>query len=305
MKTVMIFGGSGFIGQHIIRRLSKKGYKIIVPFQFKASEAKLRLYGNVGQIIPIKYRNLNNPKISRIINEVDYVINLKTIWLENRHISYRKHILDFNKHLISLIKNSKKNIFYVFFSGIGVNSGSASKRTKCIYEVEKKINEKLDYAAIIRPSIVIGEGDQFLSKLFNIFRISPIIPLFGDGNSKIQPIFVDDVAKSVETILLKKSNKIGVNCYELAGTEIFTYKNLYTFILDCLDLKRSFVSLPYSLMNFLLFFIEKTPFKILTREQLLLFKEDNISKSSNKDMENLGISAKNIRLVIKKIINNR
>ena len=120
-KTVVIFGGSGFIGSYIVRRLSKLGYRIIIPTSNLNKAIKLKISGEVGQILPLNLKSLKYENIASIIDNCDFVINLKTIWLENRHISYRKHILDFNKHLIILIKNYKKNIFYVFFSVIVVN----------------------------------------------------------------------------------------------------------------------------------------------------------------------------------------
>ena len=93
MKTVVIFGGSGFIGRNIIRRLSKQGYRVIVPYQKPAKEAELRLYGNVGQIIPIKFKKLNEDKIKSIINNSDIVLNLKTIWQEKKGYFFSKLII--------------------------------------------------------------------------------------------------------------------------------------------------------------------------------------------------------------------
>ena len=86
MKTVVIFGGSGFIGQNIIRRLSKQGYHLIVPYQRLTNEAKLRFYGNAGQIVPFKFKKLNENKIKSIINNADIVLSLKTVWQEKRAI---------------------------------------------------------------------------------------------------------------------------------------------------------------------------------------------------------------------------
>ena len=85
MKTVLIFGGSGFVGKHIIRRLAKNGYKIIIPHNNQANEAKLRLLGTTGQIIPVRFRSLKEKKLINLINKADIILNLKTVWDEKKN----------------------------------------------------------------------------------------------------------------------------------------------------------------------------------------------------------------------------
>ena len=139
MKTVVIFGGSGFIGQNIIRRLAKKGYLIIVPHQTVINDSELRLYGNVGQIIPLKFKKLSENKIINIILRADIIINLKTIWREKKHHSYEENILNFNVQLVDLINRTNKNSLFIFFSGIGVSKLSSSKRVSYIAQTEEHI----------------------------------------------------------------------------------------------------------------------------------------------------------------------
>ena len=300
MKTVVIFGGSGFIGRNIIRRLSKQGYRVIVPYQKPAKEAELRLYGNVGQIIPIKFKKLNEDKIKSIINNSDIVLNLKTIWQEKKGYFFKEHILNFNIHLVDLINTTEKNKIFIFFSGLGVSKESPSKRVRYITKAENYILNNLNKAIIIRPSVVIGDGDQFLGKLLPIFKFSFIIPLFGTGEAKLQPVFVDNIAYAVE-IILKQDVKDN-NIYELVGPEIFSYKTFYQFIVNCLSLKRKFIPIPFGFASIVVSIIEKTPISLITKDQLLLFNEDNISSNRHKNFSNLGISPNDIRETIKKIV---
>ena len=300
MKTVVIFGGSGFIGQNIIRRLSKQGYCIIVPYQSPTKEAKLRLYGSVGQIVPLKFRDLNEEKIISLISSADIVINLKTIWQEKKTFSYGKNILKFNIQLVDLINTTDKNKVFIFFSGLRVNEQSTSKRIQHIAKVENYVLENLIKAVIIKPSIVLGDEDQFIRKLLPIFKLSFFVPLFGTGEVKLQPVFVDDIANAVATILEHdvKCNTI----YELVGSEVFTYKSFYQFIIDCLGLRRKFVHIPFKLAFIITSIIEKTPLNLITKDQLLLFKEDNIFSNQHKKFSNLGIFPKDIREIIKKLL---
>ena len=302
MKTVVIFGGSGFIGQNIIRRLAKRRFRIIVPYQIPIDESKLRLYGKLGQIIPIKLSMISEDKIKKIIKNSDAILNLKTIWREKKVSKYKESILKFNIKLTNLINLTNKNQPFIFFSGIGVDEFSKSARIQNIYESEKYILQNLNNVSIVRPSLVIGEGSQFLNKLVTAIRISFFVPIFGSGRAKIQPVFVDDVAKAVVEILEKKNN--GKNIYELGGPEVYTYKSFYQLIIKILGLNRLLIYIPFNLSVIIISILEKTLFSVLTKEQLLLLKSDNVSSGKEKTFSDLGISPKNISEIIRNIYKN-
>ena len=300
MKTVIIFGGSGFVGHNIIRKMAKKGFKIIVPYQRPINEAKLRLYGQVGQIIPIRFDQMDYSSMETIIKSSHAVLNLKTIWSENKKNSYDKRIYLFNKQLLNIINTSKNNIHYIFFSGLGVTTNSISDRVKNIAKTEDYIISNSDNYSIIRPGIIIGGNDVFLGRMLPIIKYSPIVPLFGKGLSKIQPVYIEDVVDACMKIInTKQKNK---EIYELFGNEIFTYKSLYEYLSDCLNVKRNYINLPYFLAMPSVYFMEKLSINIITKDQLLLFKKDNIPTKQYKDLTNLGIESSSIKESIKNII---
>ena len=198
MKTVIIFGGFGFVGRHIIRRLAKFGYKIIVPYQRNNNEAKIRFIGNVGQIIPIKYDDISNKVIINSIKNADIIINLKTIW-DEKYSSFEREIYDFNKHLIKLIKKDK---IFIFFSGLGIEKNHNSKRLAIIAKTEEYIKNTSNNYSIVRPGIILGGGDIFIERIVKILKLSLIMPLFGFKDIKFQPVYVDDIAKAIEKIVV-------------------------------------------------------------------------------------------------------
>ena len=299
MKTIVIFGGSGFIGSYIVRRLAKLGFRIIVPTSNLQNTLKLKLYGDVGQIIGIKLNLLNKLKISKILHNADCVINLRTIWSENKKITFERSIYNFNKTIVDLVSELKIKQ-YIFFSGVGVSLKSSSKRIISIANSEEYIKKKLINYSILRPSIVIGNGDKFIEKLNPIFKYSFFIPLFGKGTSKIQPIYVDDVAKVVERLVL--DNNLKSNIYELGGNKILSYKDLYKFIIKELNINRITVSIPFTIARILVFFMEKLSINLINQEQLLLLKVDNIVDPKSAKIQDLNIQVKDTDLVIKKII---
>ena len=299
MKTVLIFGGSGFVGRHIIRRIAKSGYKIIVPHQSSINEAKLRLLGTTGQIIPISYISINGKKMIDLIDKSEIIINLKTLWDEGS-ISFQKGIYDFNIDLVRSINNSKKHKQFIFFSGLGVDRRSNSLRNENILLSEKFIQKNLENSVIIRPGIIIGGGDQFLKALLPLFKLSFFIPLFGDGLKKFQPVYIDDISVAVKKII---DSKISKSCiFELVGPNTFTYRGLYKYIADCMNKVRVLIPIPFNIARIAVSLLEKTPISPLNSEQLKLFNSDNLASNDYKKLEDLGIKPQDIKEIIKNFI---
>ena len=299
MKTVVIFGGSGFVGQHLIRTLSKNGYKIIVPHQRSINDAKLRLLGSVGQIILIKFKSILDPVLHSLIENADIIINLKTQW-DERKITFKNGILGFNIKLIDILKKNKKNNHFIFFSGIGVDTDIYSKRSDAIFKSEKYISDNLVNSSIIRPGVIIGGGDSFLKNLLPIFKISFFIPLFGGGKSSFQPVFIEDVSLGVNQII--KNRKYGNYIYEFFGPNLFTYKEFYFLIAYYLRVSRFLVPIPFFIAKIIVYILEKMPHPLINREQLKLFTKDNIAAKSHNKLLDLKIIAQDTKEILRRIV---
>jgi len=296
MKSIIIFGGSGYVGRNLIRRFANDRYKVIVPYQKQTNEANLRLLGSVGQIVPFHFTSLQNPKLLTLLNNADICINLKTSWSSNKS-ELTRSILDFNSELINELKRSTSIKRFIFFSGLGTEDRSTF-RNKIISETEDQILKKLQNSVVIRPSVILGNNDQFLSNLLPIFKMSFFIPLFGNGSKKFQPVLIDDVVEFVSKTIEKTS--IDKQLFELAGPEIFTYKEFYSYIADALNKKRVFVPSPMLIMKPVVAVGEKLPFFPINSEQLSLFETDNILKNKESGFDYFAISPKRVISAIKK-----
>ncbi len=301
MKSIVIFGGAGFVGKHLIRRLAKNGYKIIIPYQKSIQEAKIRLLGITGQIIPFRFSTLDDKRLKTVLLNTDICINLKTTY-DQKNGNFNDTIFKFNQKLLKILKENKELRQFIFFSGLGVDIDKKSSRSIAIYKSEKEAFKIIENASIIRPGIIIGGEDLFLKRLLPIFRMSFFVPLFGDGSKKFQPVFIDDVSLAVQTVINK--NIKGKNIYELAGPRVISYRYFYNYISKCLGKTRVLVPFPFRLMKFLVSILEKTPFSPLTSEQLLLFEEDNLSQNTFKNFENLNINPQDTLQITKNIIEN-
>ena len=301
MKSIVIFGGAGFVGKHIIRRLAKNGYKIIVPYQKSVQEAKIRLLGVTGQIIPFRYSSLSDKRLQSVLMSSDICINLKTTY-DQKKGSFNDTIYGFNQKLIKILKFNKDLRQYIFFSGLGVDIDKDSKRSIAVFKSEKEAFKLIDNVSVMRPGVIIGGGDIFLKRLLPIFKMSFFVPLFGNGLTRFQPVFIDDVSLAVEKII--NQNIKGKNIYELAGPRILSYKEFYNHISKYLKKTRVLVPFPIRLMKPLISIAEKTPFSPLTSEQLLLFEKDNILQNVDKSFENININPQDTLQIIKNIIEN-
>ena len=296
MKSIIIFGGSGYVGKNLISSFAKKGYKIIVPYQRQINEANLRLLGSTGQIIPLHFTSLKNSKLLSILSTIDVCINLKTSW-ESKESLLNQSIFKFNEDLIKVIKSSPTIIRFIFFSGLGTEKRS-TLRNKIISKTEDLITKELENSVIIRPSVILGNGDQFLSNLLPLFKMSFFIPLFGDGSKKFQPVLIEDVVKFVSNIIGEINTK--KNLFELGGTEVFTYKAFYALIAQLMNKKRVFFPLPMPIIKPIIAIGEKTPFSPLNLEQLSLFETDNVLNNKVSGFEYFDMLPKKIISAIKK-----
>ena len=301
MKSIVIFGGAGFIGKHLIRRLAKCGFKIIVPYQKSTGEEKIRLLGNTGQIIPFYFSDLKDRRIINILKHTSVCINLKTSW-SSKKISFNQAIFEFNKDLTNILKKNESLEQVIFFSGLGIDEDKKSLRSVAINKSENLISSNFKNSIIIRPGIILGGDDKFLSLLIPIFKMSYFIPLFGNGSSKFQPVFIDDISLLVEKII--KYNLVGNHIFEAIGPNTLSYRELYYLISKFMDKKRVLIPLPMKIAKVLVGVAEILHFSPINIEQLSLFERDNVKKNVDKDFKYFEITPQNSIQIIKKTANN-
>ena len=242
---VTIFGGTGFLGRYIVNRLAKLGFIINVVTRFPNEAVFLKTSGNVGQINLVKgsFSNLSN--VSSLLTVSEIVINCVGILNEGINQKFKKIHTEVPEKLAILAKNSGVKRF-IHVSSIGADEKSGSKYSKSKGIGEIKILAAFPDAIILRPSIVFGSEDQFFNLFSQISCISPILPIVG-GNTKFQPVYVDDIAKVIEKILKNEKNRNNDNCsiYELGGPDIMSFHSLMVKMLTFIYRKRLIINLPF------------------------------------------------------------
>ena len=150
--------------------------------------------------------------------------------------------------------------------------------------------------------VIIGGGDIFMKRLLPIFKASFFVPLFGDGSTKFQPVFIDDVSQAIDKVI--NNNIIGKNIYELAGPRIFSYKEFFNHISNFLSKTRVLVPIPMAVIKPMINIAEKTPISPLTSEQLTLFEKDNLLVNVDKSFQNLDINPQDTLQILRNIVVN-
>ncbi|MCJ2104860.1 complex I NDUFA9 subunit family protein [Methylobacterium sp. E-041] len=296
-QLVTIFGGSGFLGRHVVRALAKRGYRIRVAIRRPDLAMFLQPLGKVGQIIAVQ-ANLRYPdSVVRAVEGADVVINLVGILQETGAQSFSRLQAE-GPGLIARAA-AKVGAAMIHVSAIGADPNSESRYARTKAEGEAAVFAARPDAVVFRPSLVFGPGDSFFNRFASLARFLPVLPLAG-AESRFQPVFVGDVA---EAIALAADGRVpGGKVYELGGPEVATLDHLVRYMLDTTMRKRMVVSLPLPIAKIqarameiadtLTFGLLPADLK-LTRDQVVLLQSDNVvseaAKAEGRSFEGLGI----------------
>lgn len=286
MRTVTIFGGSGFIGRYLVQKFADKGDLIRVVIRNPIAANFLKPLGEVGQITPVQASILSSESIERAIQGADVVINLVGILYEKGTQTFEALHVE-GARLIAK-KSSEIGVqTLLHMSALGAHLKSRSRYASTKAKGEEAVLTHFPDATIFRPSVVFGPEDAFLNRFAEMALISPILPLIGGGRTRFQPIYVGDVAEG----LLKASYKKEAQgkTYELGGPTIYTFKELMEYLLRTTHRKRVLLPIPFCIAKMMATFTQLLPKPPLTPDQVELLKTDNVVSHQALTAEDLRI----------------
>jgi uncharacterized protein YbjT (DUF2867 family) len=286
-KLVTIFGGSGFVGRHTVRALANEGWRIRVAVRCPNTAHFLRPMGRVGQIQLVKANVLKDADVAAAVEGADAVINLVgllTQWGAQRfdavHVEAAARIARAAK------ESGVKRMIHVSALGVDAQAPARYFRTKA--QGEAKVREAFPEVTIFRPSLMFGPEDTFFNRFAALMRMVPFaFPLFGEGKTRFQPVFVGDVARAMAQVLANDATKAGT--YELAGPEEMTLKQVLELVSRETNRKRLFVPLPLVAARVQGFFLQFLPWPPLTLDQARMLETDTILSGRNPGLKDLGI----------------
>jgi NADH dehydrogenase len=309
-RLVTVFGGSGFIGRHVIQRLARQGATVRVASRDTEAANYLKPLGEIGQIVPVPVNLGNEQSIARALHGADQAINLIGILSEWGKSTFENiHVGAAGAIATAATNAGVKQLVHV--SALGASAEAASFYGRSKAAGEEAVKAAFADAVIIRPSAIFGPEDHFFNMFAGLARFTPVMPVFGcplipkvvlfgldspvdfeffgDGGTRLQPVYVGDVANAIVAILDDRSIKGEV--YELAGPHVYSFKAMMDMILKESGRPRILVPYPFALASFWAWFLEFLPNPILTRDQVTLLKEDNVISGEQPGFAELGLKA--------------
>jgi NADH dehydrogenase len=295
MKHITVFGATGFIGRHLVRRLAKTGAIISVPTREPEKALLLKPMGDVGQIVPIRCNVRSDAAIAAAIGSSDAVINLIGILYEKGANSFQSIHVETAARIARISREQgAKRLAHMSALGASVSSPSSYARSKG--GGEEAVRTFFPDANIFRPSIVFGPEDNFFNRFAAMARISPWLPLIGGGMTRFQPVYVGDVAEAMVRAL-GQPHTVG-KTYELGGPDILTFRAMMDVMLRVIKRKRGYINIPVSVANLQAVLLEFLPSPPLTRDQVKLVKTDNFLHANARGFNELGITPTNLEIIL-------
>ncbi len=271
-KLVCVFGGSGFVGRHVVRELADKGYQIRVAVRRPDLAGFLQPLGNVGQIQFVQANVRYQSSVMAAVRGADAVINLVGTFDSGGRNNFDAVQAMGAGYVAQAAKDAGARMIHV--SAIGADEDSSSGYGVSKAEGEKAVLRHCKKAVVLRPSVMFGPEDDFFNRFGAMARISPFLPLIGGGSTKFQPVYVGDVAQAIVKAVggELKSGKI----YELGGPQIVTFKECLQLLMRETARPRTLISIPYFAATVIGRLVGWVPGAPITADQVEMLKTDNV-----------------------------
>lgn len=287
VSNITIFGGSGFIGRYLVRRLAAKGHRIRVAVRDPEAAMFLKPAGDVGQVVPIQANLRHKGSIQRAVAGADIVINSVGILFEGGAQRFAAvHVHGAEAIAEAAAEAGARRLIHL--SAIGADADSMSLYARSKAAGEARVQAAFPNSAILRPSVVFGAEDGFFNLFGQMSVYAPALPLVGGGLTKFQPVFVDDVAAA--GALLATDNPL-TGIVELGGPRVYSFRELLELTLAETGRNCLLLPLPFELAKIVAFFTQLLPTPPLTQDQVELLRRDNVVSGDYPGLSDLGLTA--------------
>ena len=302
MATVVVFGGGGFLGRRLVDRLTAEGMTVRVAVRHPdPARIELRSTGfERVTVVPADVRD--QASVAAAIAEADAVVNAVSAYVEKGGVTFDAvHVRGAENVAREAAAAGVARL--VLVSGIGADPDSSSPYIRARGSGERVVQQVFPGATIVRPGAMFGPGDALFGTLAALARLLPALPLIGGGSTRLQPIFVEDVADAISSIL-SDPGTVG-RTYELAGPKVYTLHELVSMTLQLMGKRRLLVPIPFAVAEVQARLFEFLPNPPLTTGQVDLLKTDNVASGVLADVQDLGIQPRTVEEVIPTYISPR
>jgi uncharacterized protein YbjT (DUF2867 family) len=282
--SATVFGGTGFVGRRIVRQLRESGTRV-------RTVSRHRRPGEDAAIEQIAANAHDERSVEAAIVGADGVVNAISLYVEHGTDTFHSVHVETAAKIAKAARQAGIRRF-VHVSGIGANTASSSPYIRSRGEGEAAVQTAFPGAVIIRPAVMFAADDAFLTTILRLLRSLPAYPIFGDGRTRLQPVYVDDVAAAIGQILRQSQKPYAV--YELAGPRVYSYEELLRTIARIAGLRPALMRMPFAFWNALAGAAEVLPRPPLTRNQVELMQIDTTASEHLPGFRALGISPRSI-----------
>lgn len=296
--TATVFGASGFLGRHVVRHLAAQGYRIRAACRRPDLAGHLQPLGTVGQIVPVQANLRHRWSIDRAVEGADVVINLVAILAESGRQTFNAVQLHGARWVADAA--AKQNAALVHVSAIGADEASGNEYARTKGAAEREVLNVHSDARIIRPSVMFGPDDDFFNRFAAIARMSPVLPMIGGGKTRLQPVYVGDVAEAICRLAMGAGQAGQI--IEAGGPEILSLRDCMEKMLTIIERKRGFLSVPFALASAAASVTRFLPGAPLTPVQVDLLRTDNVvsdeASHAGNTLGGLGISPRRADVIL-------
>ena len=286
-KNCLIFGGSGQIGRHLIRKLTKNNYKVtVVTRNLHQKGYVIKTQANAGYIDIVEANIFDEKKIRKLFSKTDICINLIGILYETGKSNTFKNIHSIFPSILAKLCKEYKVQQFVHLSALGINEAINSSYAKSKLEGEANIKKNFPLTIILRPSVVYSVDDNFTTNFMTLLTRLPFFPLYYNGNTKFAPIHCSDLTDIIYHTVSKNVHSKIIEC---VGPEIISLKEILKKLLKLINKKRILIPLPLFLANISANLFQLFPKPLLTVDQLKLLKYDNIPSKKYQTNHDIGV----------------
>jgi uncharacterized protein YbjT (DUF2867 family) len=289
-KNCLIFGGSGQIGRHLIRKLTKNNIRVtVVTRNIHQKSYIIKTQGNAGYIDIVEANIYDEKKIRNLFSKSDICVNLIGILFEKKRGNTFYNIHTLFPSLLSKLAKEYKLKNFIHLSALGINEAIDSKYAKSKLEGEKNILLNFPLSTILRPSVVYSVDDNFTTNFMTLLNRLPVFPLYYSGKTKFTPIHCSDLTDVIYETITKNINSKIIEC---VGPEVISFREIIERLLTLINKKRLLLPMPLQLATLTAKIFQLLPNPILTEDQLRLLKYDNVLSGKYKGNSDIGVPSK-------------
>jgi NADH dehydrogenase len=286
-KNCLIFGGSGQIGRHLIRKLTKNNYKVtVVTRNLHQKGYVMKTQANAGYIDIVESNIFDETKIRKLFSKTDICINLVGILFQSGKGSTFKNIHSIFPSILAKLCREYKVQQFIHLSALGINEAIDSEYARSKLEGEINIQKNFPLATILRPSVVYSVDDNFTTNFMTLLSRLPVFPLYYSGATKFTPIHCSDLTDIIYHVTSKNIHSKIIECI---GPEIISMKEILKKLLKLINKNRLLIPFPFFAANMSAHLFQLFPKPLLTVDQLKLLKYDNISSKKYQTNFDIGV----------------